>query len=80
MSERFGFPVFTVALLLIGGIARLLEVNGMTSFAIPWIPIIGIIAVVMFVGALIFGRNMDLSVQQLLPARAQKVRVYISGT
>ncbi len=59
MSGRFGFPVFTVALLLIGGIARLLEVNGMISFVIPWIPIIRIIAVVMIVGAVIFGRNSD---------------------
>ena len=59
MSGRFGFPVFTVALLLIGGIAMLLEVNGMVPFRVPWIPIIGIIAVVMIVGAVIFGRNMD---------------------
>jgi len=59
MSGRFGFPVFTVALLLIGGIARLLEVNGMISFAIPWILIIVIITTVLSVGALIFGRNGD---------------------
>jgi hypothetical protein len=57
MSGRFGFPVFTVAMLLIGGIARLLEVNGMIPFAIPWIPIILIIAAVLIVGAVIFGRN-----------------------
>ena len=57
MSKRFGFPVFTVALLLLGGIARLLEVYGMISFKVPWIPIIGIIAGVMIVGAVIFGRN-----------------------
>ncbi len=59
MSGRFGFPVFTVAMLLIGGIARLLEVNGMIPFAIPWIPIIVIIAAVLIVGALVFGRNKD---------------------
>jgi len=59
MSGRFGFPVFAVALLLLGGIAWLLEVNGMTPFAIPWIPIIAIIAAVLIVGAVIFGRNKD---------------------
>jgi hypothetical protein len=59
MSGRFGFPVFTVAMLLIGGIARLLEVNGMIPFAIPWISIIVIIAAVLIVGALVFGRNKD---------------------
>ncbi len=59
MSGRFRFPVFTVAMLLIGGIARMLEVNGMIPFAIPWIPIIVIIAVVLSVGAVIFGRNRD---------------------
>ncbi|MEA1895690.1 MAG: hypothetical protein U9N36_10950 [Euryarchaeota archaeon] len=59
MSGRFGFPVFTVALLLIGGIVRLLEVNGMTPFGIPWLPIIVIIAAVLLAGALIFGRNRD---------------------
>jgi len=59
MSGRFGFPVFTVALLLIGGIVRLLEVNDMVQFAIPWIPIIVIIEAVLSVGALIFGRNRD---------------------
>jgi hypothetical protein len=67
MSGRFGFPVFTVALLLIGGIVRLLEVNGMVPFAIPWIPIIVIIAAVLSVGALIFwkkqGSTRFLSVQ-----------------
>ncbi len=57
MSGRFGFPVFTVTLLLIGGIARLLEVTGMIPFRVPWVPIIVIIAAVMFVGAVIFGRN-----------------------
>jgi len=59
MSGRFGFPVFTVAMLLIGGIVRLLEVNGMISFRVPWIPIIVIIAAVLSGGALIFGRNGD---------------------
>ena len=59
MSKRFGFPVFTVALLLLGGIARLLEVNGMVPFTIPWIPIIRIIAVVLIMGAVTFGRNKD---------------------
>ncbi len=59
MSGRFGFPVFTVALLLLGGIAWLLEVNGMIPFAIPWIPIIVVIAAVLIVGAVIFGRNSD---------------------
>ena len=49
MSGRFGFPVFTIA--------RLLEVNGMIPFRVPWIPIIVIIATVLSVGALIFGRK-----------------------
>jgi hypothetical protein len=59
MSGRFGFPVFTVALLLLWGIALLLEVNGMIPFRVPWLPIIVIIAAVLLVGALIFGRNRD---------------------
>lgn len=37
----------------------MLEVYGMIPFAIPWIPLIVIIAAVLSVGALIFGRNMD---------------------
>ena len=59
MSRRFGFPVFTVALLLLGGIARLLELNGMIPFVIPWIPVIGVIAAILIIGAVIFGRNKD---------------------
>ncbi len=59
MSGRFGFPVFTVALLLLGEVVRLLEVNGMIPFRVPWLPIIAIIAAVLLVGALIFGRNRD---------------------
>jgi hypothetical protein len=38
----------------------MLELNGMIPFAIPWIPIIVIIAAVLSVGAVIFGRNRDL--------------------
>ncbi|MCK4812132.1 MAG: hypothetical protein KAS74_07650 [Methanosarcinales archaeon] len=29
MSEKFGFPVFTAGMLVIAGVVRLLEVNGM---------------------------------------------------
>ncbi len=29
MSEKFGFPVFTAGMLVIAGVAGLLEVNGM---------------------------------------------------
>jgi hypothetical protein len=57
MSEKFGFPVFTVGILLLAGIIWLLEVNGMIPFGIPWIPIIVIFIVILILGAIIFGRD-----------------------
>ncbi len=57
MSEKFGFPVFTAGMLVIAGVVRLLEVNGMLWFDVPWIRIIVITAGALMIGAIIFGRD-----------------------
>lgn len=42
---------------MIAGVVRLLEVNGMLWFDVPWIRIIAITASVLIIGAIIFGRD-----------------------
>lgn len=56
MSEKFGFPVFTVAIIILAGAIRLLELAGAIP-SVPWVPIVVITAAILLLGAIALGRD-----------------------